>query len=77
MKCRVVIKTPDALEDCISLMVENKFPVEKGYSNKESKDSKKDLVDFYKTHALKWFRYGELVTLEIDFDNMTCVVVEQ
>lgn len=76
MKCRVVIKNPDALEDCIHLMVEDKFPVENGYSNEESKYAKEDLIKRYKTKAEKWFRYGELVTLEIDFNTLTCVVIE-
>ena len=77
MKCRVVLKKPDALEDSIHIMVENNFPVEKGYSNEESRDSKALLVKHYMAKAEKWFRYGELVKLEIDFDNMTCVVIEQ
>lgn len=76
MKCRVVMKNPDALEDCISLMVENQFLVENSYSNEESKYIKEDLIKHYKTKAEKWFRYGELVTLEIDFEKMTCEVVE-
>lgn len=77
MKCRVVFKNPDALEDAIYRMVEDNFPVEEGYSNEESRDSKDLLVKHYMTKAEKWFRNGELVTLEIDFNNMTCVVIKQ
>lgn len=75
MKCRVVFKNPDALEDAIYRMIEDNFPVEEGYSNKESRDTKAFLVKHYMTKAEKWFRYGELVTLEIDFIENTCIVI--
>lgn len=75
MKCRVVFKNPDALENAIHRMVEDSFPVEEGYSNEESRDSKAHLVKYYMAKAEKWFRYGEFVTLEIDFIENTCIVI--
>lgn len=78
MICRVTLKSPDSLDFAIEEMVEQNFEAlqEKYNSEEFGEYDKEDFVDRFKEKAEKWFRYSELVTLEIDFENNTCEVIE-
>lgn len=76
MKCRVMMKCPDSLEDAIREYVDN--IIEEDIDNEEDYNYEYDrLKEKYKEKANKWFKWGELVTLEMDFEQNTCKVVEQ
>ena len=62
MKFRVTMKTPDALEQTIE-EVEDQLTV-----RGKSISDVQDLCE-------KWFKYGESLTVEIDTEAQTCVVV--
>ena len=65
MKFQVTMKTPDGLDDAIFECTRNLTP---GTIIDNELEIKK--------LCGKWFRYGECVTLEIDTEEKTCVVVE-
>lgn len=64
MKFRITMKTPDALEDEI---------------NHQACSDGSNAPDLVAASAMttceRWFKYGEMVTLEIDTDSETCTVV--
>lgn len=79
MKCRIILKTPDALVGAIERMAEDEI----GAGDPDNEELQATLDEEFNEvvkrctkRAEKWFRYGELVTLEIDFEEMTCIVVE-
>ena len=72
---RLTMKTPDALEDAIKEKAFNLF-AEDAPTTEEEEIKIDEAVDQATKVCQKWFKYGELVTLEIDTDNKTCKVVE-
>lgn len=73
MKFTVSMKCPDALERAIELEAEGLVG---GSSDDEEADERySELVRTAMEYAEKWFRYGEIVTLEIDSDKDTCTVI--
>lgn len=71
MKIRVIMKTPDALNDAIERAVEDEMPAG------DSEDLEGEFVTrtmAARKIAEKWFSYGELVTLVIDTEANTCTV---
>lgn len=71
MKIRVNMKTPDALSEAVCEAV---GPAEVDLDDDQTNyDLIETITDMAKK---KWFRYGECVTLEIDTDAGTCVVLE-
>lgn len=66
MKINITMKTPDALDYAIKDALE---------FSTLSNDDKIDQTDTIKQLANTWFNYGEYVTLEIDTDTKTCIVV--
>jgi len=71
MKFRVIMKTPDALE--YALMTA--YPVEESASQEAIEVASKGIEDAMELCERKWFRCGELLTVEIDTEAQTCVVV--
>ncbi len=62
---RVTLKTPDALE----------MAIEDATDAVPGDDDREDLkVAAYKA-AIRWFSHGEALTVELDTDRNTCVVV--
>ena len=72
MKFRVTFKTSDALDAAISEALD----IESGEDYSEEIDDEQIDPSEIKEICHKWFRYVEVVTLEIDTENLTCVVVE-
>jgi hypothetical protein len=73
MKFQVTMKTPDALGDAIheasqALTIEGLDDEELEIERDEQAIKARDLCD-------RWFRSGEYLTVEIDTDAETCVVV--
>jgi hypothetical protein len=89
MKIRVTMKTPDAVDDAISRAIEDHpegvvvsvkgKPVagtpQMSFVGSIDEDSRESLEAAIKKLSEKWFRYGETVTLEIDTEQGTCVVM--
>lgn len=77
MKFRMSMKDPDSLHDAIKLAAENEVAELEGIDDEE----RKDLVESRRAKAKEvcrtWFRYGEYLTVEIDTEAKTCVVVKE
>jgi len=76
MKFRVTMKTPDALECAIKSELEYMEPPEE-YADDEKECYKEDQEQIALSVAKKWFEYGEYITVEIDTETKTCIVVEK
>lgn len=76
MKIRLTMKDPDTLGDAIEEAV--KADVEAmGLTDSEEVDAIKELrAEKAATVCSKWFRYSELLTVEIDTEDRTCTVIE-
>lgn len=76
MKFRVQMKNPDALSDAVEREVAESLNL-----LALSPNEREELVivrrDEMFEKCLKWFRYGEYLTVEIDTDADTCVVIPQ
>lgn len=75
MKFRVTMKTPDALDHGINEAVGEQY----GYEiNGASDDAIPAIASSQMAHEIaeKWFQHGEQVTVEIDTEAKTCVVVQ-
>lgn len=72
MKIRVTMKCPDALSDGIFDAVN---AVVAPIRNEDERDAAEALSDSAQVAAVKWFKYGEYLTVELDTEAGTCVVV--
>lgn len=74
MKIKVTMKDPDVLDDAITEAVANGM----GEAPRDE-DEREALAEVRREKArklaAKWFEYGEYLTVEIDTDAGTCVVV--
>ncbi len=80
MKFRVTMKTPDVLDDEIreaAAAVVDAIDANNGMSPEERKETLVSLNEEARDVCCKWFKYGEYLTVEINTERMTCVVVEQ
>lgn len=75
MKYTVSMKCPDALSDSIEEAVQSDVFNIEGISDDERDELAESRAETYREQARKWFRYGEYITVEIDTDAGTCVVV--
>lgn len=77
MKFRVTMKDPDTLGDAVHDAVDSEVASMADLSQDEKESvAEKRSDEIYKACA-KWFEYGEYLTVEIDTDAKTCVVVER
>jgi hypothetical protein len=74
MKFRVTLKTPDALIDAISAAIND--AVENVEDVEERAELKCQQEEQISRLCSKWFSYGEYLTVEINTETKTCVVVE-
>lgn len=71
-KFRVTLKDPDTLYDAISEQLDKEL--EK--MDEDEAEAVRDIrQEKYGEIASKWFRYGEYLTVEIDTEANTCVVI--
>ena len=77
MKFRVTMKDPDSLADAIKDAVRADVEKLEGFDE----DEREDLVETRREKVAEickaWFRYSEYVTVEIDTEAKTCVVVRE
>lgn len=74
MKIKVTLKDPDVLDDSIREVVDM-FTV--GALTNEELEAVKELrKESYHRIADKWFQSGEYLTVEIDTEAQTCIVLE-
>lgn len=74
MKFKVQMKDPDTLTDAIADAVHNEVRA-MGLSGDEVEAVEKLRITKVGNVCDRWFRYGEYLTVEIDTDAETCVVV--
>ena len=75
MKFKVQMKDPDTLTDAINDAVEEEV-AKLGLDDEEAEAIAEKRQAKIGNMCGKWFTYGEYLTVEIDTDAMTCVVVE-
>jgi hypothetical protein len=74
------MKTPDGLSTAIENAVIANFldrDINPNDLNEEEDIEFDDLVEEVSKKANKWFQYGECITVELDTDNDTCVVLRR
>ncbi len=74
MKITVSFKNPDALDESIDESLKD-LKVE-GLSEEELEGVKETRKEEIKELCMKWFKWGEYLTVEIDTEAKTCTVVE-
>lgn len=73
MKFRVTMKDPDTLGDAIKDAVKSSLM---GLETEEEREAVAEIREQNTSESCRqWFKYGELLTVEIDTMAMTCVVV--
>ena len=75
MKIRLTMKDPDTLNDAIEEAVKDDI-ARLGLSAEEAEAVKDIRIEKAAEVCSKWFRYSELLTVEIDTEAQTCVVAE-
>lgn len=79
MKFRVTMKDPDTLHDAVRDAVNAQAKEYAGLMDLDD-DERAQLVDSrcekVRSMCCRWFEYGEYLTVEIDTEAKTCVVVE-
>jgi len=76
MKFRVQMKDPDTLHDAIEESVGKDLASIEALDDDDREVLAERRCEAVQALAGKWFRYGEYLTVEIDTDAKTCVVVE-
>lgn len=75
MKITVTMKDPDTLLDCVRDAVKEEVEDITGIDQ----DEKEGLIDGRVEEAMKtcrkWFRYSEYLTVEVDTEAETCIVL--
>lgn len=74
MKFKVIMKDPDGVYDSLQQAAEDSVDV-KGLDEDEVESLVESRKEKLKETLKKWFEYSEYLTVEIDTDAMTCVVV--
>jgi hypothetical protein len=74
MKFQVTMKDPDVLSDAIADAAHKESRIQ-GLSEREAAAVQNVKIDVMQTVAGEWFQYGEYLTVEVDTDAGTCVVV--
>ena len=74
MKFKVQMKDPDTLQDAIADAIKAcEFP---GLTGEEAEAVREIRREDIGNLCAKWFGYGEYLTVEIDTEAGTCIVVE-
>lgn len=72
MILQVTFKTPDAIDFALQGLPEIEALPDSEYGDYGKEDFKNEI----KKKLAKWVKYGELITIEFDLDDMTARVVE-
>ena len=77
MKFKVTMKDPDTLHDAINDAVAAEVGAIENLDSEEKADLAVTRAEKVQEICQKWFRYGEYVTIEIDTEAKTAVVVDK
>jgi hypothetical protein len=73
MKFQISFKDPDGVSDSIQEAINNDLPKDLDENEfEELTESRKMLIE---ESTKRWIKWGEYVTIEIDTEKNTCVVV--
>ena len=75
MKFQVTMKDPDVLNDVIEEALVNEVDEIFGLDTNERQALVEERSEKIRDICKKWFRYGELLTVEVDTDAATCTVL--
>ncbi len=71
----VTMKTPDALGDACQEAAIEEIDALEGIAEEEVEALTESRADKLIVAASRWFEYGEYLRVEIDTEEMTCVVL--
>ena len=74
-KFRVMMKNPDAVGNAIDQAAHEEVDAIKGVSDEEREDLFDSRQSSIGESVSKWFEYKEYLTVEVDTDADTCVVI--
>ena len=77
VKFRVTMNYPDTLHDAIREAVERELAAMENLDEDEREQLAETRADKVSDKCDRWFRYSEYLTVEIDTEAMTCVVVPE
>lgn len=75
MKFKVTMKDPDGCYDAFQDAAKETVEAIQGLDEDEKKHLIETKLEKIKKAASKWFEYSEYLTVEVDTDAGTCVVV--
>lgn len=75
MKFRVTMKDPDGVFDCVTEAVKESLKSVEGISDDEREALEEERTESVQGVMKRWFEYSEYLTVEVDTDAGTCVVV--
>lgn len=75
MKFRITMKDPDGVYDCVQDAIKASRPG--GLNDREWESLREARSETFSEITSRWFEYDEYLTVEIDTDAKTCVVVER
>ena len=75
MKFQVTMKDPDTLSDAIDEAVHKSMRDSPALSDSEREAAEEVRANNVRGLCMRWFRYSECLTVEIDTDKQTCTVL--
>jgi hypothetical protein len=75
MKYRITMKDPDGFSESVSIAARDSVKNVKGVADDEREDLEESRRNQLCKQAGKWFEYDEYLTVEIDTEANTCVVI--
>lgn len=75
MKFTVTMKDPDGVFECVRNAVEEEVKKVDGLSEDERERLVQSRAEEVGSSMKRWFQYAEYLTVEVDTDAGTCVVV--
>lgn len=75
MKFKVTMKDPDTLHDAIQEAVKAEVNKLQGLSEEEGQELIESRTERVAEECRRWFEYGEYLTVEVDTEAKTCVVL--
>lgn len=75
MKIRITMKDPDGFWNCVDEAVKQSLKTIEGISDEEREYLEEKRSEEIKDKLKKWFEYDEYLTVEVDTDANTCIVI--
>jgi hypothetical protein len=75
MEFRVTMKDPDTLDDAIQVAIRREVAKIEGLDAREREAVEEERREKVGSLCARWFEYGEYLTVQIDTEAGTCVVV--